>query len=107
MIFSKAAISLLCVLLLLSVFVANLLNIIATDHNFYAENRSEGENFTKYLAEKYGKITDTTENLIWFLQVSSNIASLYGIQFSIDQVSYLYLTNSHDNFIETMVAILF
>lgn len=49
--------------------MANFLNIISTDHNFYIEHENEGINFTKYLAEKYGKITATTEKIIWFLQV--------------------------------------
>lgn len=70
MILSKVAISLLCMLLLLSIFVAQLLNIIATDHNFYSKNKSLGENRTKYLGEKYGRITDTPQNLMWFVQVS-------------------------------------
>lgn len=70
MIFSKTAISVVCVLLLLSIFMANLLNIIATDHKFYSENEREGENFTKHIGEKYGRITDSTKHLIWFLQVS-------------------------------------
>lgn len=69
MIFSKAAISLLCILLL-SIFMANLMNIIATDHNFYIENKNEGVNFTKYLSKKYGQIADSPKNLIWFVQVS-------------------------------------
>ncbi|XP_023936290.1 transmembrane protein 62 [Bicyclus anynana] len=77
MIFSKAAISLVCVLLLLSVFMANLLNIIATDHNFYVENLSQSENFTRYLGEKYGKITDTSDHLIWFLQISDIHISIF------------------------------
>lgn len=72
MILSKSTIWVLCVLLLVSIFMANLLNIIATDHNFYIENENEGINFTKYLGEKYVKITDTTKNVIWFLQVSTN-----------------------------------
>lgn len=69
MILSKSTIWLLCVLLLVSIFMANLLNSIATDHNFYMENKNEGVNYTKYLGEKYGKITDTTGNIMWFLQV--------------------------------------
>ncbi|CAH2230975.1 jg3446 [Pararge aegeria aegeria] len=77
MIFSKTAISLVCVLLLLSVFMANLLKIIATDHNFYAENQSEGANFTSYLGEKYGKINDSPHNLIWFLQISDIHISIF------------------------------
>lgn len=70
MILSKAAIFSLCVLLLASIFMANLLNIIATDHNFYTENKDEGLNYTNYLGKKYGQITDTTKNIMWFLQVS-------------------------------------
>lgn len=70
MIFSKTAISLLCLLLLLSIFVAHILNIIATDHTFYEENENDRDNFTKYLSKKYGRITDTHQNIIWFLQVS-------------------------------------
>lgn len=49
--------------------MASLLNIIATDHNFYNEDKNERENFTKYLGDKYGPITDSTKNLMWFLQV--------------------------------------
>lgn len=75
MILSKAAISFLCVLLLLSIFVANLLNIIATDHNFHIENENAGENFTKYLGEKYGMITDSSANIMWFLQVNNLISN--------------------------------
>lgn len=70
MILSKATISLLCLLLLLSIFMANLLNMIATDHNFYIENKKEGINHTKKLCDKYGQIGDSTHNIIWFLQVS-------------------------------------
>lgn len=70
MIFSKSAIWLLCALLLLSVFMANLLNIIATDQNFYSDNKNLSVNYTKHLERKIGQITDTSENLIWFLQVS-------------------------------------
>lgn len=70
MILSKAAISLLCVLLIISIFMASLLNIIATDHNFYTEYKDEGLNYTKYLSQKYKKITDSNKNLIWFLQVN-------------------------------------
>ncbi|XP_049868323.1 transmembrane protein 62-like [Pectinophora gossypiella] len=77
MILSKATVSLLCILLLLSIFMANLMNIIATDHNFYVENRNEGENYTKYLTKKYEKITDTTQNLIWFLQISDIHISIF------------------------------
>lgn len=69
MILSKSTVWFLGVLLLISIFMANLLNMIATDHNFYIENENEGKNYTKYLADKYGKITDTTEKIIWFLQV--------------------------------------
>ncbi|XP_063619331.1 transmembrane protein 62-like [Cydia splendana] len=74
--FSKTAIYLLCVLLLLSIFVTNLLNSIATDHS-YSENQREGENFTKYLADKYGRITDAKENLIWFMQISDIHLSIF------------------------------
>ncbi|XP_014363617.2 transmembrane protein 62 isoform X1 [Papilio machaon] len=77
MIFSKAAISLLCVLLIISIFMASLLNIIATDHNFYIENKDEGLNYTKYLSEKYMKITDSSKNLIWFLQISDIHISIF------------------------------
>ncbi|XP_038214829.1 transmembrane protein 62-like [Zerene cesonia] len=77
MIFSKAAISLVCVLLLLSIFMANLLNSIATDHNFYNENKYEGENFTNYLGKKYGHITDSPNNLVWFLQISDIHISIF------------------------------
>lgn len=51
--------------------MANLLNSIATDHNFYMENKKEGINHTNYLGEKYVKITDSSANIVWFLQVSS------------------------------------
>lgn len=51
--------------------MSNFLNSIATDHNFYMENKNEGANFTKYLARKYGRITDEARNIIWFLQVSA------------------------------------
>lgn len=54
--------------------MANLLNSIATDHNFNAENHDAGLNYTKYLEGKYGQITDTTKNLMWFIQVNN-----YGI----------------------------
>lgn len=69
MIFSKGAISFICVLIVLSMFMANLLNIIAIDHTFDNENKIEGENFTDYLGQKYGQITDSSHNLVWFLQV--------------------------------------
>ena len=69
MIPSKSTVWCLCVLLLISIFMANFLKSIATDHNFYLEDENEGINYTKYLSEKYGKITGTTENIIWFLQV--------------------------------------
>lgn len=71
MIFSKSVVWFLCVLLLASIFMANLLNSIATDHNFYMENKKEGINHTNYLGEKYVKITDSSANIVWFLQVSS------------------------------------
>ncbi|XP_021182226.3 transmembrane protein 62 [Helicoverpa armigera] len=77
MVLSKSTVWILCVILLVSIFMANLLNIIATDHNFYIENENEGINFTKYLGEKYGKITDTTEKLIWFLQISDIHISIF------------------------------
>ncbi|XP_047530793.1 transmembrane protein 62-like [Vanessa atalanta] len=76
MYFSKAAISLVCVLLILSVFMANLLNIIAID-NFYAEGSNIGENYTKYLGKKYGQMTDSTKNLLWFLQISDIHISIF------------------------------
>lgn len=76
MILSKATISLLCLLLLLSIFMANLLNIIATDHNFYIENKNAGMNHTKRLNDKYGQIGDSTKNIIWFLQVSVQLYQL-------------------------------
>lgn len=69
MIPSKSTVWCLCVLLLVSILMANFLNSIATDHNFYIENENEGINFTKYLRKKYGVITDTPEKIIWFLQV--------------------------------------
>ncbi|XP_034827152.1 transmembrane protein 62-like [Maniola hyperantus] len=78
MIFSKSALTLVCVLLLLlSIFMANLLNIIAINNNFYVENKSQGENFTKYLEEKYGKMTETADKLIWFLQISDIHISIF------------------------------
>ncbi|CAH0750252.1 unnamed protein product [Diatraea saccharalis] len=77
MILSKATISFVCVLLLVSIFMANLLNIIATDHNFYLENKNEGMNHTRYLSKKYGQITDTTKNIIWFLQISDIHISIF------------------------------
>jgi hypothetical protein len=76
MIFSKTALSLLCALLLFAIFVANFLNIIAINHSF-SENQRKGENFTKYLAGKYGRITESKENLIWFLQVSNKSNWIY------------------------------
>lgn len=51
--------------------MANFLNIIATDHNFYADINSEGYNFSKYIGSKYGELGDSPKNLIWFLQVSN------------------------------------
>lgn len=78
MIFSKGAISLICVLIVLSMFMANLLNIIAIDHSFDAANKIEGENFTDYLGLKYGQIGDSPHNLIWFLQVRRNTKNLLG-----------------------------
>ncbi|CAK1540627.1 unnamed protein product [Leptosia nina] len=57
--------------------MASLLNTIATDHNYYNENKDEGENFTQHLANKYGRITDTTKNLIWFLQISDIHISIF------------------------------
>ncbi|CAH4029319.1 unnamed protein product [Pieris brassicae] len=77
MIFSKAVFSVVCILLLLSMFVASILNTIATDHNFTNENKDEGENFTKYLAKKYGPISDSPNNLIWFLQISDIHISIF------------------------------
>ncbi|CAH0702326.1 unnamed protein product [Spodoptera exigua] len=77
MILSKSTVWFLGFLLLISIFMANLLNMIATDHNFYIENENEGKNYTKYLAEKYGKITDTTEKIIWFLQISDIHISIF------------------------------
>ncbi|XP_030036329.2 transmembrane protein 62-like [Manduca sexta] len=77
MILSKTAIGLLCVLLLFSIFMANLLNLIATDHNFYTEANNEGINYTKSLANKYGAITDSTENIVWFLQISDIHISIF------------------------------
>lgn len=76
MILSKATVWLLCLLLLLSVFMANLLSMIATDHNFFTENDTSGINYAKKLENKYVKITDTTENIIWFLQVGYKLFSL-------------------------------
>ncbi|XP_032515183.2 transmembrane protein 62-like [Danaus plexippus] len=77
MIFSKIALSIVFFLLLLSIFMASLLNIIATDHNFYNEDKNERENFTKYLGDKYGPITDSTKNLMWFLQISDIHISIF------------------------------
>lgn len=70
MIFSKIAISLIVALLLLSIFMSNLLNLIATDHNFYIEDRDGGINFTKYIGNKYNSVGSSPKNLIWFLQVT-------------------------------------
>lgn len=75
MILSKTAIWLLCVLLLLSVFLANLINLLATDHKYFTQNKNVSLNYTEKLGQKYGKITDTTENIMWFLQVSFNLVS--------------------------------
>lgn len=69
MIPSKSTLWCLCVLLLISIFMANFFKSISTDHNFYLEDENDGINYTKYLSKKYGKITGTTENIIWFLQV--------------------------------------
>lgn len=77
MILSKTAISFLCVLLLLSIFVANILKIIATDHNFYTENEDETVNMSMYLGRKYRKMTDTSENIVWFLQISDIHISIF------------------------------
>lgn len=77
MIFSKAAIGLVCFLLLISIFMANLLNILATDHNYYSEHLKEGINYTKYLGNKYGQITDSPKNIIWFLQISDIHISIF------------------------------
>ncbi|XP_050347004.1 transmembrane protein 62-like [Nymphalis io] len=76
MYFSKAAISLVCVLLIVSVFMANLLNIIAID-NFYTDNNNVGENYTKYLGKRYGQMTDSTKNILWFLQISDIHISIF------------------------------
>ncbi|KAJ2950121.1 hypothetical protein O0L34_g11468 [Tuta absoluta] len=77
MIFSKVAISLILVLLLIAIFSANFFRIIATDQDFYTEDSDEGANHTRYLEEKYGDITDTTNNLVWFLQISDIHISIF------------------------------
>ncbi|CAH0714521.1 unnamed protein product, partial [Brenthis ino] len=58
-------------------FMANLLNIIAIDHTFDNANKIEGENFTDYLGQKYGQITDSSHNLVWFLQISDIHLSIF------------------------------
>ncbi|KAJ0175725.1 hypothetical protein K1T71_008884 [Dendrolimus kikuchii] len=77
MILSKATLWFLCILLLLSIFIANLLNLIATDHNYYTEHKKEGINYTRYLGNKYGKITDSPKNIMWFLQISDIHISIF------------------------------
>ncbi|CAG4974087.1 unnamed protein product [Parnassius apollo] len=57
--------------------MANLLNIIATDHNFYTEDKDSEINYTRYLGKKYNKITDKGHNLIWFLQISDIHLSIF------------------------------
>ncbi|XP_075974163.1 transmembrane protein 62-like [Anticarsia gemmatalis] len=77
MILSKRTLWVLCVLLLVSIFMANLLNSIATDHNFYFDDKNAGVNHSQFLGEKYGKITDTSDNVIWFLQISDIHISIF------------------------------
>lgn len=77
MITSKSAVWFLCILLLVSIYMAYLLKAIAMDHNFYMEHEKEGANHTVYLGEKYGKITDTSDNFIWFLQISDIHISIF------------------------------
>lgn len=59
---SKFTVGILVSMILLSIFLANLAKVLSTDvHNIPEENSS---NF-------YLRATDTYENLIWFLQVST------------------------------------
>lgn len=78
MIPSKVTISLLGILLLFSIFMASLLKIIATDHNFYSENLEENSNHVKMLENKYGPIANSDKNLFWFVQVSINDMNTMG-----------------------------
>ncbi|XP_041986465.1 transmembrane protein 62-like [Aricia agestis] len=69
-------IAILCFCLLLSIFMASLIDIITVNHN-NAENINIGRNFTHHLEEKYGTISDNTNNLIWFLQISDIHLSIF------------------------------
>ncbi|KAL4716335.1 hypothetical protein ACJJTC_006697 [Scirpophaga incertulas] len=77
MILSKSTISLLCVLLVVSIIMSNLMNIIATDHNFFKESNNDEMNYSMYLSHKYGRITDSPKNIIWFLQISDIHISIF------------------------------
>lgn len=91
MIFSKYAISLLFTLLLFSIFMAHLLKIIATDHNHYIEDKIDGKNHTRYLSQKYGLISDTPRNLIWFIQVSVYLNFSFVMSVLIERETTYYL----------------
>lgn len=64
-----SAIFFLIAILFLSIFVANVANLIATDADRDVPDNDPGNNLPRKQLKKYD-IGDSKDNLMWFLQVS-------------------------------------
>lgn len=77
MLVTKFTLAVLCFVLLFAIYVANMMNLMAIDHNFYTKNEYRGYNFTQHLLTKYNTTSNSDENILWFLQISDIHISIF------------------------------